>query len=73
MEETLDTMDTKDARASDPLPNKALMSREIDESGTNTGPHETRAELLDRVEDDLVKYGKQIIYYKFFFYRSCKS
>ena len=59
MEEVLDTIDTRDAQASDPLPNKALMSRAIDESGTDISPHGTRAELLDKVEEDLVKYGKQ--------------
>jgi hypothetical protein len=72
MEEALDTMDTRDAQASDPLPNKALMSREIDESGTDTSPHGTRAELLDKVEDDLVKYGKQRTYCKLL-YHSCKN
>jgi hypothetical protein len=72
MEEALDTLDTRDAQASDPLPNKALMSRAIDESGTDTSPHGTRAELLDKVEEDLVKYGKQRTYYKLL-YHSCKS
>jgi hypothetical protein len=72
MEEALDTMDTRDAKASDPLPNRALMSREIDESDTNTSPHGTRAELLDKVEDDLAKYGKQSNYNTLLYYL-CKD
>ena len=64
MEEALDTMDRSDAKISDPLPNKALMSRAIDESRNDASPHGTRAELLDRVENDLVKYGKQRAYWK---------
>ncbi len=57
MEEALDTIDASDAQSSDPLPQKELMSQEIDESRGKNTPHETRAELLDKVEEDLVKYG----------------
>jgi len=57
LEDTLSEMDKKDAK--DPERQLCLQSREIDEENRDL-PGRDRIDLLDKIEEKTLKYGKRL-------------